>query len=188
LISVGFYPEGWNIPVGSVVTIPPRVLSTCQWPKPDESGSWVFVTENPSVASAAADLSATGLKIRLLCTNGTPSQREVEAIAEIGKMGWRIAVRADFDPSGINHVAAILSASIEATPWRMASTDYLESLGTTDHDRDGLPDSIHVPWDLELEREMRSRGVPAFEEALLLPLMSDLKLGYPGCGGDTGSS
>lgn len=180
LISVGFLPEGWHIPKGSVLTIPPRVLAACKWPKPDKVGDWVFVTENPSVASAAADLCATETKVRLLCTNGTPSQKEIQAISEIAKMGWRIAVRADFDPSGINHVAAVLRACTEAIPWRMAASNYIESLKATEHDGVNLLEPIRVPWDLQLEREMRSRAVPAFEEALLPILLYDIKVGVPG--------
>src|SRR6266568_2971189 len=42
--------------------------------------SWVFVTENPSILSAAADLADDVETVRVLCTSGTPSASEIGAI------------------------------------------------------------------------------------------------------------
>jgi hypothetical protein len=70
--------------------LPPRVLARCEWPRGD--GSWVFVTENPSVASAAADLAAGGVDVRLICTSGTPSPGEIAAVARLPTAGWRVSV------------------------------------------------------------------------------------------------
>jgi uncharacterized protein (TIGR02679 family) len=178
LISVGVLPQGWCVPTGDVVTIPPRVLSTCRWPAPIASDSWVFVTENPSVIAAASEL-ATGDPVRLLCTNGTPSATEIDAIAGLAAAGWRIAVRADFDAAGLRHVSAILDAIPMATPWRMNLAHYRESLRAMHEEQialDPLPETL---WDMNLLAMMLQEGVAAYEEALLPALLKDLSSGYP---------
>ena len=186
LTAVGLVPLGWNVPSSAAVTLPPRTLSRCEWPKPDSSDSWVFVTENPSVASAAADLAAGGVKVRLLCTSGTPSAEEIAAIARLPLQGWRIAVRADFDSAGLAHVAAVLEKTPGAVPWRMGAADYAESVQDVIPDEatlEGLPDA---PWDSQLSVVMRERGIAAYEEALLPALLEDLRRGRPDRTGNDG--
>jgi hypothetical protein len=115
LLALGIVPDGWQLPPGAVVTLPPRELTDVRWPAPATLGEWVFVTENPSVVAAAADLvrenayqsdgsaaatasSADGeLAVRLLCTVGTPSAVEAAAVGRLAAAGWNVAVRADFD-------------------------------------------------------------------------------------------
>ena len=183
LVAVGVVPVGWTIPAGTAVTLPPRVLNRCEWPPPGDGERWVFVTENPSVASAAADL-AEECDVRLLCTDGTPSRREIDAVARLAAIGWSIAVRADFDEAGLAHVKAVLAAVPEAIPWRMGVEDYLSSLAAdapadTSLAADRLPEA---QWDARLTPTMRERGVAAFEEALLPLLLGDLRNGAPGLG------
>lgn len=176
LTAIGILPSGWSVPRGNAVTLPPRVLARCEWPPGD--GSWVFITENPSVATAAADLAAGGADVRLICTSGTPSPVEIAAVARLGAAGWRVAVRADFDAAGLGHVNAFLSAMPDAVPWRMSASDYIESLSTepTTETIDHLPET---KWDPELATAMRARGLPAYEEALLVKLLEDLQRGAP---------
>jgi uncharacterized protein (TIGR02679 family) len=181
LVAVGVVPVGWTVPAGATITLSPRVLNGCEWPRPSEGERWVFVTENPSIASAAADL-ARDCDVRLLCTDGTPSRREIDAVARLAGAGWRVAVRADFDEAGLAHVAAVLAAVPAATPWRMSVEDYLssiasEALAGTALAADRLPDA---PWDRRLSAKMRETGVAAFEEALLPLLLADLRAGVPG--------
>jgi hypothetical protein len=130
LITVGIYPADWHLPPHAAITIPPRELISCKWPKASQPGDTVFVTENPSVASAAADL-AREVTVRLVCTSGTPSEREVPAIAGLAEAGWHTRVRADFDPAGLAHATTLLSGIPGATPWRMGVTDYKASLPRT---------------------------------------------------------
>jgi uncharacterized protein (TIGR02679 family) len=179
LIAVGILPVGWTLPLGALVTLPPRVLSTCTWPRPDAPDSFVFVTENPSIASASADLAANGHIVHLLCTSGTPATDEITAIGRLSGLGWRIAVRADFDGAGIRHVASILKAVPQALPWRMRTEDYLQSLQIERQEAtlDGVPDA---PWAPGLASVMRERQVAAYEESLLPFLMEDLCCGVPG--------
>lgn len=175
LMAVGFLPAGWNIPVGDIVTIPPRVLDACKWPTAP-AHEWVFVTENPSIASAAADLVREGCAVRLLCTMGTPSFGEIAAIGRIAAAGWRVAVRADFDAKGILHLSAILSGVPGGIPWRMGREDYLRSVQL---EHASLGSVAETPWDPSLASAMRARGVPAFEEALLPEIIADLRRGAP---------
>jgi uncharacterized protein (TIGR02679 family) len=175
LTAIGILPVGWSAPPGAVVTLPPRVLNTCEWPRPDISDSYVFVTENPSVTAAAADLAAIETGIRLLCTVGTPSASEISAIGQLALSGWRVAVRADFDAAGIGNVAAVLRTVPQAIPWRMGVEDYINSLKEQtqeDVPLNGVPDT---PWAPDLSHAMRERRVAAFEESLLTLLLEDLR-------------
>ncbi len=177
LIAIGIYPAGWHLPAGAAVTLPPRELDHCHWPARPRSQAWVFVTENPSIASAAADLAAADTPIRLLCMSGTPSALEIAAIARLIDAGWRVAVRADFDAAGIAHVAAVLRAAPSGCLWRMGTSDYHESLkdGSTVPLR-GVPET---PWEPGLASAMRTRGLATFEEALMPQLLADLRSGEP---------
>jgi hypothetical protein len=138
----------------------------------------VFVTENPSVAAAAADLAVTGVPVRLLCTSGTPSAGEVAAIARLVDVGWQVAPRADFDAAGIAHVASILRAAPSSYLWRMGAGDYEESLrgGGATVPLTQVPDT---PWEPTLAAAMRARGLATFEEAMLPHLLADLSMAEP---------
>lgn len=179
LIAIGIHPDGWQIPDGDTVTLPPRELVRCRWPASTAAPAWVFVTENPSVASAAAELAATGTPVRLLCTSGTPSALEATAIARLADAGWHVAVRADFDAAGIAHVTALLRAAPSARTWRMTADDYEQSLasGATVP----LPQVPDTPWEPALASVMRARKWATFEEALMPSLLSDLRRGTPSC-------
>ncbi|MEV8327682.1 DUF2399 domain-containing protein [Kitasatospora sp. NPDC056731] len=185
LIVTGVHPTGWHIPAGATVTIPPRELAPITWEPPPATGEWVFVTENPSVLAAAANrhalAGATAEAPRVICTAGTPSQLECEAIALLADVGWRIAVRADFDPPGLAHVRALLAAAPDAIPWRMGAADYLAAApdGTDGADLLRLQDT-DSPWDPGLASAMVKRSVPVYEEDLLPQLLSDIAGGTPG--------
>ncbi|GAA0506551.1 hypothetical protein Ade02nite_95440 [Paractinoplanes deccanensis] len=175
LLALGIHPAGWSLPVGTVVTIPPRELARCAWPEAPQSGVRVFVTENPSVVTAAADLS-NGAPVRLLCTVGTPSALEIDAIGGLADAGWEVAVRADFDQAGLQHVASLLAGIPSAVPWRMKAADYLSSLTSPTHGRTRL-DTAALPataWDPDLHEVMIESGYAAYEESLIDQLMDDL--------------
>jgi uncharacterized protein (TIGR02679 family) len=171
LLALGIHPDGWSLPAGAVVTVPPRELARCAWPAPPGPDAWVYVTENPSVVGAAANVSGA----RLLCTVGTPSGLEIGAIARLAARGWRVAARADFDEAGLAHVHAILRAVPDAQPWRMGAGDYLASIaGTPPADRARLRAVPDTPWDPALQYTMKSHGVAAYEETLIDVLLGDL--------------
>jgi hypothetical protein len=104
----------------------------------------------------------------------------VTTIAALPAAGWRVAVRADFDPAGLAHVRTLLSACPEAIPWRMTAADYAASEPTpgTDGPVSVTPDD--TPWDPTLARAITASGAPAYEEALLPKLLDDLSQGCPG--------
>ncbi|MFE2519407.1 DUF2399 domain-containing protein [Streptomyces mirabilis] len=180
LIITGITPRGWHIPSGATYTLPPRELASIDWQPPDRPGLWVFVTENPSILAAACNRSLAGDSLvtpRMICTAGTPSQRECNAVAALSDAGWNVAVRADFDQAGLAHVRALLNAAPAAIPWRMSTTDYLATVpeGT---------DTLHLQdedasWDERLVPTMRKHSVPAYEEDLLPALLTDIGAGAP---------
>ncbi|MEV8628548.1 DUF2399 domain-containing protein [Streptomyces sp. NPDC051079] len=180
LIITGITPRGWRIPPGATFTLPPRELTHIDWEPPQTTGTWVFVTENPSVLAAASSQAVVQDSLvtpRVICTAGTPSQWECEAIAALSDTGWNIAVRADFDQAGLAHVRALLNAAPSAVPWRMGTTDYLSATpeGT---DTLQLQDS-DAPWDHHLVHAMRKHSVPVYEEDLLPALLIDITTGTP---------
>jgi hypothetical protein len=85
------------------------VLADVSWPTGD--GQTVYVTENPSVLSAATDVVAA----RVVCTSGTPSRTGITALAHLAASHWDLHVRADFDDAGLGNVAA--AGRLPATPW-----------------------------------------------------------------------
>ena len=181
LLALGIHPSGWHLPPGAVVTLPPRELAHVRWPSPEQAGAWVFVTENPSVLAAAADaVRDAGAAVRLLCTVGTPSAIENLAVGRLAAAGWNVAVRADFDPSGVAHVRALLAAAPTATPWRMSTSDYHSSApGTGTASGVVVLDAAATPWDPALAAAMTERGCWAYEEDLMPLLLSDLAARQP---------
>jgi uncharacterized protein (TIGR02679 family) len=179
LLALGIHPAGWSLPPGVVVTVPPRELARCGWPAPPHRGARVYVTENPSVVTAAAELAAAdpaAATVRLLCTVGTPSAGEIEAIARLAACGWQLLVRADFDEAGLQHVAALLAGVPSAWPWRMGAVDYEASLADTFAQNvplSGRPLPA-TPWDPQLQRVMSGRGLAAYEETLIDTLLRDM--------------
>ena len=180
LLALGIQPRDWTLPTGAVVTLPPRELARCAWPAPPWPGATVFVTENPSVVTAAADRVAADQQTRhvhLLCTVGTPSAGEISAISRLADTGWQVKVRADFDQAGLQHVRSLLAGVPSAQPWRMGAADYLSSLADMVADNrirletKTLP---ATPWDPNLRPLMVEHGLAAYEEGLISDLLTDL--------------
>jgi uncharacterized protein (TIGR02679 family) len=169
LSVVGLVPDGWTVPEHAPVTLPPKVLAGCTWTA--GRGKVVFVTENPSVLSAAAGIAGA----RAICTTGTPSRLEIASLGKLAAAGWRLAVRADFDDTGLTNTAAILGAVADAWPWRMGATDYLGALQASRSVEPLRLDHLgQTPWDPELAAVMRHHGVAVFEETLLDDLLDDI--------------
>lgn len=174
LIVLGIHPQSWNIPHNAALTLPPRTLAATDWPAPTRTDhSHIYVTENPSVLAAAAEIPAT--HTRVICTSGTPSTLEVTALRRLAAAGWTLHVRADFDVRGLGHVRTLLTGIDNAQPWRMSTRDYLTSL-----DRSPTSPAVNTanlgptPWDPQLRATMAQHRAAAFEETLLPELLSDL--------------
>ncbi|MCP2342996.1 DUF2399 domain-containing protein [Actinomadura rupiterrae] len=180
LVSLGVHPVGWSVPIGSVLTLPPRELARCIWPSAPDPAPWVFVTENPSVLAMAADAAVNQQVGKMLCTVGTPSELEVHAIARLARAGWRVAVRADFDMAGLAHVETLLTSVPGAVPWRMGVADYLLSLDRA-AEAPEIPDTAAPTssWCPELTASIRAHGRAAYEETLHDELLHDLLRGTP---------
>lgn len=181
LLALGIHPTGWSLPADAVVTIPPRELARCAWPPPPATDTWVFVTENPSVVTAATELATKSLPapVRLLCTVGTPSALEATAVAALADLGWQVTARADFDPAGLAHLRALLAASPAIVPWRMSATDYLSSTIPVETDTPLSITAADTPWDITLAQAMTRTAARGYEEALLPQLLADLANGRP---------
>ncbi|MFJ6730541.1 DUF2399 domain-containing protein [Streptomyces sp. NPDC091281] len=180
LIITGITPRGWRIPPGATYTLPPRELARIDWEPPGRPDRWAFVTENPSVLAAASNHPITQdspATPRVICTAGTPSQQECDAVAALSDAGWNVAVRADFDQAGLAHVRALLAAAPAAITWRMSTADYLAA-AVTGTDTLHLQDA-DAPWDEHLVPAMRKHRVPAYEEDLLPALLADITAGAP---------
>jgi uncharacterized protein (TIGR02679 family) len=179
VLGLGIHPRGWQLPPAATCTLPPRELARPEWPTAPYPDAYVFITENPSVLAAAADMRARNPNctnpIRLVCTMGNPSQTEISAIASLAAARWNIAVRADFDPAGIRNVTAVLNAVPRAKPWRMTAIDYATSRPITPI-REPIP---ATPWEPELAEQISATGCVAFEEALMKHLLEDLRRGAP---------
>jgi len=179
LLTLNVTPTGWVLPAGTTVTIPPRELARARWaPPPAGEPAWVFVVENPSVVAAAADACA---RARVVCTVGTPSRTELDAIAAVAAAGWSVAVRADFDAAGFAHVRDLLTACPTAVPWRMDAgtyTAHAAGAGTTDPVRVQAGPQ-QTPWDPALGAAVRRAGVAVYEEDVLPGLLEDLASGAP---------
>lgn len=187
LLVVGICPVGWQVPAGTLLNLSPRELLRAQWPAPaGPDTSWALVTENPSIASAAADDDERWSRspnspapAPIICTSGTPSAREIAALARLSQAGWQLYVRADFDRAGLGHVRALLGGIPGASTWRMDAASYRQSLSADRREHPALgeipPDA--APWDPGLAEVMNSRGVAGYEEALLPTLMADRRRG-----------
>jgi uncharacterized protein (TIGR02679 family) len=175
----GHTPVGWTLPRGSVCTLTPRELSNTTWPSAPHRNAWVFVTENPSIIASAANLVVRepdcAQQAKLVCTLGNPSVTEIAALAALGAARWNIAVRADFDPTGIRNVTAMLNAIPNAIAWRMTTADYI-ACAPVILTNETVP---VTPWDPELANCINASRRIAFEEALMDRLLDDLRRGRP---------
>jgi hypothetical protein len=113
----------------------------------------------------------------VLCTSGTVSALEVEAVARLVSAGWRVAVRADFDGAGLAIAGALLAGVPGAVPWRMDATHY--ELGRSRGGAAEVPVALASCWDDELRAAIAAAGVAVFEESLLPELLADVEVGAP---------
>ena len=109
----------------------------------------IYVCENPAVLRAAAAELAESCA-PLICTEGQPSAACHKLLATTRA---RIHWRGDFDWTGLRTTTTAINR-YHATPWRMATTDYL---------------TAPSPWDPQLAGEMTERGRAVMEERLIPP-------------------
>jgi len=174
---------------GDVRTVTGRVLSawreagqpvhlsvrqlTLDPPQWSLAGVDVFVCENPSVVSVAADALAER-SAPLVCTNGQPSTAVAVLLDLLVAAGARLRYHGDFDWGGMQ-IATLVLHRWPATPWRFTATEYGDAI------RAGLG-GAHLdpgratasPWDPQLAAAMTRSGVAVEEEAVVDVLVDDL--------------
>ncbi|WP_433261667.1 TIGR02679 family protein [Actinosynnema sp. CS-041913] len=138
---------------------------------------WVF--ENPSVLAVAVARFGASCP-PLVCTSGWPNSAVIALLRGLSAAGSALRYHGDFDGEGVR-IAAHVSARTGATPWRMATDDYLLALGGT---RVGTPVGrvTEAPWDGGLASAMRDHGLAVPEERVTPRLLDELD----DCGRDVG--
>lgn len=141
-----------------------------KWDPPPANGS-VFVCENPTVVSAAADLPTSSA---VICVEGIPSTAAVIALDKLARQGRTIHYHGDFDWRGLA-IAAVVFRKIEGSrPWRFGEKDYRlcveAGLGTAA--LSGRAQTAN--WDPTLSQTMAASGVAIYEEQVLDQLLADI--------------
>lgn len=130
----------------------PVVLSLAhlrRWPlRPLDPGTPVFVVENPAIVSEVAGPDRArigGARPVLVCSSGRPNVAVVTILRQLSAAGAPVLQHADFDPAGLA-ITAWLAERAGATPWRMATSDYL-SMVSAARDRPPLKGAVPpTPW------------------------------------------
>lgn len=137
------------------------------------SGVEVFVCENPSVVSMAADALA-GRSAPVVCTHGQPSTAVAVLLDLLVGAGAGLRYHGDFDWGGLRIAAGVL-ARWPATPWRFGARAYREAVGAGLGGRAlDATRAVSSPWDPALSEAMVEVGVAVEEEAVVDQLLIEL--------------
>jgi uncharacterized protein (TIGR02679 family) len=138
------------------------------------AGADVFICENPSVVSVAADTLRSPVS-PLVCTHGQPSAAVAAALDRLAEAGANLRYHGDFDWGGLRIAARVLS-EWPVTPWRFGTTDYLDAVHAGLGGRDLRAHSPSPsPWDPALSETMSLVGRAVEEEAVVDQLVADLR-------------
>jgi uncharacterized protein (TIGR02679 family) len=133
-------------------------------------GDVVWVCENPSVVTLAADRLAASCR-PLVCLEGMPSSVTGLLLSELRQLGATLRVHTDFDFGGVA-IMGHLTTRHRAEPWRMSRADYLAAL---DRPTTELEQRIGATaWDPELAEAMNHHQRAVHEEAIFDLLLADL--------------
>jgi uncharacterized protein (TIGR02679 family) len=139
-----------------------------------DSGSVVWVCENPRVLEAAMD---AGSRAVVVCTAGNPTLVATTLLERMVADGASLRYHGDFDWPGVAIANKVID-TFRAIPWRMGAEDYREAAVTAEKDGvelvplEGRP--VVAGWDAELTAAMTGAGVAVHEEAALDALVGDL--------------
>ncbi|WP_200301132.1 TIGR02679 family protein [Streptomyces adelaidensis] len=137
------------------------------------SGTLLYICENPTVLSAAADAYGPHC-LPLVCLQGQPSAAALTLLRQAHAQGTVLRYHGDFDWGGLR-IAAGLLRHVPWQPWRYTAVDYRRSAETVMASAPPLTGTPAVaPWDLELPSALESLGVRVEEEAVLDDLLGDL--------------
>lgn len=129
----------------------------------------VFVCENPSVITAAADRFGAGCR-PIVCVRGQPSAATQRLLVQLADVGATLRYHGDFDWGGVR-IANRIMAMTGAEPWRFRSGDLLAGPAA------GAPlagTRIEASWDVALAAAIETRGMRLEEEQVLETLLQDL--------------
>jgi uncharacterized protein (TIGR02679 family) len=139
------------------------------------AGRRVYVCENPSVLSIAADRLGANCA-PLVCTNGMPAAAQQTLLRQLAGHGANLAYHGDFDWAGI-HIGNFLMRELRASAWRFSVEDYIAACaGSTGFLRENQ--RVEAIWDARLGLEMHGQQKAIHEEAVVELLMGDLVAGH----------
>jgi uncharacterized protein (TIGR02679 family) len=134
--------------------------------------STIFVCENPTVVSAAAE--ALGPDCApLVCAEGRPVVAVHRLLDQAVRDNCRLWYHGDFDWPGIA-MAADAVRRYNALPWRLGAADYRAAIGAREPARRLEGTGVPAPWDAELQPAMQAAGLILEEEAVIADLLTDL--------------
>ncbi len=137
----------------------------------DVAARRVYVCENPSILSIAADRLGVTCS-PLVCTNGMPAAAQQTLLRQLVSRGASLAYHGDFDWAGVR-IGNFMMRELRASSWRFSAHDYVvacaESTGTL-----SAGERIEAVWDARLGTEMSAQHIAIHEEAVADVLVSDL--------------
>lgn len=178
VLAAGLRPSGHGVAravlrlcadAGQAAALTLGQVRATTWPDNLPETVWVF--ENPSVLALALTRFGTSCP-PMVCTSGWPNSAGILLLQEFVSAGCRLRYHGDFDGEGIRIAANIMSRT-GATPWRMASSDYLAGL-THQPTGPGVGRVTDAPWDSRLATHMRQHGVAVSEERVADLLIEEL--------------
>lgn len=135
------------------------------------SGRCIYVCENPSMLSIAADQLGVDCA-PLVCTNGMPAAAQQTLLRQLVARGANLAYHGDFDWAGVR-IGNFVMRELQASAWRFSALDYEAACagpaGTLPED--GRVDAL---WDVQLSEAMCTRQKSIHEEAVWEVLVEDL--------------
>jgi uncharacterized protein (TIGR02679 family) len=134
------------------------------------AGRRIFVCENPTVVTVAADVLAEH-SAPLVCTDGMPSASQRILLNQLVQAGAALLYHGDFDWPGIR-IGNWMSRTLHASPWQFGAADYIAHVADSHRTLDDLP--VAALWDPELSPAMSKTGRALEEEAVLDQLLRDL--------------
>lgn len=137
-----------------------------------EPRSTIFVCENPTVVSAAAE--ALGPDCApLVCTEGRPALAVHRLLEQAASDNCQLRYHGDFDWPGVA-MATDAVHRYRAAPWRLAACDYRAALASHAPAKRLEGAGSPAPWDPDLQPAMWAAGLVVEEEAVIADLLADL--------------
>lgn len=136
------------------------------------TGDRVFVCENPTVVSAAANRLGPDCA-PLVCIEGQPKSASRLLLARLSSAGIDLLYHGDFDWDGIR-IGNLVMKRHGARPWRFSADAYSQAKGGIK--LRGKP--VSADWDPCLTAAMKQMGKAVHEEQVLDGLLEDLCMSH----------